>query len=122
MKPPTGAPMPGGRVRAKTKGAPTHFPKPSNVPAPQVENKLYNVRICQKCGREGRVVSNHNGIHIFCFCGFSWPISSTALNPSAPLVPVRGFSKVTMVEPDFNKAFEEIGTRQNESIGPKPRG
>jgi hypothetical protein len=124
MTAPKGAPLPGGKPvrRVEAKSAPTSFPKPAFVPAPQRENKLYNVRMCQKCGREGRVVSNTNGIHIFCQCGFNWPISSSALNPPAPMVPARGLQKTTMVEPDWSRAEEDLGVRSNESIGPKPRG
>jgi len=123
MTAPKGAPVPGKPVRrVVAKGAPTAFPKPDSIPAPQRENKLFNVRNCQKCGREGRVVSNTNGIHVFCQCGFNWPISSSALNPPAPMVPMRGLQKMTVVEPDWGKAADDMGVRSNDSFGPKPRG
>jgi hypothetical protein len=82
------------------------------------------VRFCDKCGQEGQVISNQTGIHVFCNpCKRWWPISSSPLSGTALPTPVRGMSKMTLVEPDWNMAFEpSTGDVSSEQVGPKKLG
>ena len=67
-------------------------------------------RICPTCQGKARIVSNHRGLSGHCFkCKNSWPLASSALQPVSPVAPERGLSRQTVVEPDWNIAFEEIG-------------
>ena len=118
--PPVVPPTPVKTV-AKQSSAPEHLPVAATIPARFRENVLKGVRICTKCGREGRIVSNNNGVNVFCKCGYHWPISAAAVNPAAPLMPSRGFHKTTLVEPDWDNAYTDPGGMDNESFGPPPK-
>lgn len=64
-------------------------------------------RNCPRCGEEGRPISNELGLSVFCnACKFSWPISSAPLGGVQPMTPVRGIRKKTVVEPDWDIAFD----------------
>lgn len=88
------------------------------------EDNREAVRFCSQCKQEGRVISNQYGIHIYCnTCKKWWPISSSPLTSTALPSPMRGLSKVTLVEPDWNMAFEpSSGDVTNEQVGPKKPG
>lgn len=68
-------------------------------------------RICPKCGGEGRTISNSSGLSLFCNpCKFYWPITTAPLDPKDIMTEPRGLRKKTVVEPDWDMAFdEEIG-------------
>jgi len=101
--------------------------KPAALPLPKTKEPASEVsaidrnRECEKCGKTGRMVSNQYGLHAYCLCGHDWPIASTPLRPNVPLMSMRGISKITSVEPDWDLAFREIGDIPNDKIGPKPR-
>ena len=102
------------------------MPKPKGLPKPkskleslppvqEVDNSeesfldanVAAARLCPKCNKPGRVVSNHLGVNAHCGpCKMHWPITNTPLRPESPSVIPRGFSKKTMVEPDWNIAFD----------------
>jgi len=65
-------------------------------------------RLCPKCGKEGRTISNSSGLSVFCnHCKFSWPISTTPLDQKEIPVEPRGLRKKTTVEPDWDMAFDD---------------
>ena len=77
-------------------------------------NLLANIeanRKCPKCHREGRIVSNNNGVNGFCGpCQIHWPITNSPLRPEIPGSPQRGLHKETSIEPDWSIAFDrDIG-------------
>lgn len=64
-------------------------------------------RMCPKCNKEGRIVSNYNGVNGFCGpCQIHWPITNSPLRSEVPGLPERGLHKVTAVEPDWSVAFD----------------
>ena len=77
------------------------------------QRALDTARKCDKCGKEGRVVSNRNGVRAYCVCGFNWGISLMALQPSLPLTGGRGISKETLVEPDWSLADEDLDAEEH---------
>jgi hypothetical protein len=104
----------------KPKGLPTATADATSRPRERSVAPM-SQRVCEKCGNDNtRVVSNHLGVSIHCTCGHKWARSATAVAPPLPNVPARGFQKVTLVEPDWNKAYEPIGEGEdNEQVGPK---
>jgi hypothetical protein len=65
---------------------------------------------CPKCGNSLRVVSNYLGVHAHCDnCKDFFPVASTARRVEPTLNLPRGLRRRTLVEPDWGKAFEEIG-------------
>jgi hypothetical protein len=72
------------------------------------QSALDRNRLCPKCGKEGRTVSNSSGLSVFCNpCKFSWPISTAPLDPKEVVTAPRGLRKKTLVEPDWDMAFDE---------------
>ncbi|GAF67775.1 unnamed protein product [marine sediment metagenome] len=94
------------------------LPAPVHGLPPENERSAFDTaRICKQCGETGRVVSNYLGTQVYCGpCKIDWPISSTPMAPQGPLASPRGLSKVTLVEPNFDKAFEEIGEYADEDV------
>ena len=99
---------------------PAGLPKPEgpaslpSIPDAQQEDfshldaNIDRARICEGCGREGRVVSNQWGVNVHCGpCKRHWPIANSPLKPESPAALPRGISKRTSVEPDWNVAFED---------------
>lgn len=85
---------------------------PSENPVQKVRG-IDKSRICEKCGKtekEGvRVVSKIGmGVRAYCLCGHSWGIALSSPNPPIPVTTGRGLSKETLVEPDWNLAFENL--------------
>lgn len=79
-----------------------------SVEARKHAKRLDDATFCSKCGEPGRVVSNNNGINVFCGpCKIHWPISATPLVPVAVPVQERGLKKTTLVEPDWSRALED---------------
>lgn len=80
-------------------------------------------RICSSCGNEARVVANSSGVKAHCGpCKKWWPISSTPRAQEVPMVRGRGLRKETFVEPDWNKALDNVeGDLTHEQVGPKRR-
>jgi len=82
-------------------------------------------RICPHCksGKGVRIVSNSYGVHAHCGpCKRHWPISSAPLAPELPPEPPRGLHKETLVEPNWDKAFDEIEEDvTNEQVGPRKK-
>lgn len=68
-------------------------------------------RTCEKCGSKNvRIFSNYNGRQAKCTeCKHWWSI---AMVPAAAIVRgdlnVRGLSKRTVIEPDWNLAYEDL--------------
>jgi len=92
--------------------------KPTGLPEIQVSERakkrshlqenMNKARMCPHCGKEGRIVSNQNGVNGFCGpCKRHWPVTSAPLMPESPLAPARGFHKTTVVDPDWNIAFDK---------------
>ena len=86
---------------------------PKGLPPLKVQqdtSAIKRVDDCQKCGNKLRVVSNYLGVHAHCDnCKDSFPVASTARRVEPALNLPRGLHKRTLVEPDWGKAFEEIG-------------
>jgi hypothetical protein len=70
--------------------------------------KFQKATVCDSCGQDGRVVSNRNGVTVYCGpCKKSWGISSAPLVQEVPATMERGLRKRTLVEPDWSKAQED---------------
>ena len=95
-----------------------NLPAPIHGLPPRAERSAVdNARICGRCGEEGRVVSGYLGTQVYCGpCKIDWPISSTPAASAMPLAPPRGLNKVTLVEPNYDTAFEEIGECTDEDV------
>lgn len=83
---------------------------PPPLPPPVVkgseESALDASRVCPKCGGETRIASNHLGVRAHCGkCKNSWAVSGPR-DAAIPQIPERGLSKRTLVEPDWDRAFE----------------
>jgi len=64
-------------------------------------------RTCNKCGKEGRVISNNLGVNVFCnTCKRWWPISTTSKKIDIPYTQGRGLRKMTYVPPDWDKVSD----------------
>jgi len=126
-KKPASLPEPGRAVmipkgrKIQARATPSALPLPQTKEPESEISAIERTRSCEKCGKPGRLVSNQYGLHAYCVCGNDWPISSTPLRPNVPLSPMRGITKITSVEPDWDIAFREIGDTPNDKIGPKPR-
>lgn len=65
---------------------------------------------CPKCEKELRVVSNYQGVRAHCdSCKDQFPVSSSPRRVEPAMNLPRGLHKRTLVEPDWGKAFEEMG-------------
>lgn len=82
-------------------------------------------RVCPSCksGKNVRIVSNASGVHAYCGpCKRHWPISSAPLGPQLPPELPRGLHKHTLVEPNWDKAFDQSsGDVTNEQVGPRKK-
>lgn len=101
---------------------PTGLPKPDGPPQnlPPVQERtsgrdagfdsaLQKARLCPGCGKEGRVVSNRLGVNVYCGpCKRHWPVTNGPLRPETPVSVPRGFRKQTLVEPNWDLAFDDI--------------
>ncbi len=100
---------------------------PEADPTATVEGKpaIETSRTCSDCktNKHVRIVSNQNGVRAWCRkCKNNWGISSNPMAPPQTLIPPRGLSKQTLVEPDWNMANEDIsGDTTHEQVGPKKR-
>jgi len=111
---------------------PKGLPEPpdgiTGLPEPQVEVKrgeraVDKARKCKQCGKDARIVSKSGFRQAYCGpCKLTWPIGPAPDLSGPPLNMPRGLSKQTLVEPDWNMAYEEIGTGEDESFGPKKKG
>jgi phage FluMu protein Com len=73
---------------------------------------------CAKCDYELRVVSNYLGVHAHCDrCKEIYPVSSSARRKEPVMNLPRGLRKVTLVEPDWGKAIEDIGESGDPNTG-----
>jgi hypothetical protein len=78
-----------------------------STPEADFDGAVDKARICPGCGREGRVVSNRLGVNVHCGpCKRHWPISNSPLQPDSPLTIPRELGKRTLVEPDWNLAYD----------------
>ena len=76
-------------------------------------NSITNGRICNKCGKEGRIVSNYLGINVHCdTCKTCWPIGGAIHNYDIAVSMPRGLAKRTLIEPDISIAFENDEDRK----------
>ena len=93
-----------------------HEPKGLPPPKEVVDHSAAKrVTHCPKCDRELRIVSNYLGVRAHCdSCRDFFPISSSARRVEPALNLPRGLHKRTLVEPDWGKAFEEIGDSSDE--------
>ena len=82
-------------------------------------------RICPYChsGKGVRIVSNQNGVNAICGpCKKHWPISAVSMSKEVPMTMPRGFHKKTLVEPNWDRAYDEIlEDVTNELVGPRRR-
>jgi hypothetical protein len=98
-------------------GLPTGLP---GAPEAKSERAVDTNRHCPKCHVEARIVANYLGINAYCdYCKIDWPIASTPMTMSLPMSPERGLHKVTLVEPDWNSAYEDGGGAGSEQVGPR---
>jgi len=103
------------------KGLPEADPTEALAEAPAVRSE--RAKICDKCGeRAYRVASGRGGVTAYCACGHWWAITSKPVGGTLPLEAPRGLSKQTLVEPDWDKAFEDMEGASNDEVGPKRRG
>lgn len=65
-------------------------------------------RVCEKCASESvRIASGFDDVRAYCReCGHSWAISLAALTTVPMATMERGFRRETLVEPDWNIAYE----------------
>jgi hypothetical protein len=90
---------------------PTGLPEVAGLPdvpeTQEKENPINKGRRCPQCKKEARVVSNRSGVQAYCGpCKIDWPISSAARGAEVPLSAPRGLRKETIVEPDWDKAYD----------------
>jgi hypothetical protein len=118
---------PKGLPPVETSGKETPPSKGKSAPEglPEVKTSAHGsagtdrARICKKCGQEARIVSNNTGVQAYCGpCKINWPISSQPYKVDLPITAGRGLRKETIVEPDWDMAFQDIGEPSG-SIGPK---
>jgi hypothetical protein len=96
------------------KGDPTE--EASEVPI----HKSAKARTCKVCGRtDARITSNSSGMGAYCACGNSWPLAAKSMSSTLPVTPSRGLSKQTRVEPDWDRAFDDLEGDAYEQVGPK---
>lgn len=107
--------MADGDSRKPIGGPPTGLPNPKatgdSVQEANLQASIDKARLCPKCSRPGRIVSNNCGVNGHCGpCQIHWPITNSPLRPEVPGSPMRGLHKVTAVEPDWGIAFDrDIG-------------
>jgi len=107
--------------RGAPKGLPLVDPTETIDETPAVRSE--QAKICDKCGKKAyRVSSGAGGVAAYCTCGHWWAISSRPVGGTLPVTPPRGLSKQTLVEPDWDKAFENMEGAPNDAVGPKRRG
>jgi hypothetical protein len=95
---------PAGLPPVAKKSAPDSLPP---IAKSQLSSNLDGNRNCPKCGQEGRSISNQFGLSMFCnACKFHWPISSTPIGGLVVPTPGRGLRKQTLVQPDWDIAFD----------------
>jgi hypothetical protein len=88
-------------------GLPEPVPNTDSLHEASLQALLDKSRKCPKCGKEGRIVSNNNGVNGFCGpCQIHWPVTNSPLRGEVPGSPQRGLHKETSVEPDWNIAFD----------------
>lgn len=101
-------------------GLPESDPDEEYVGTPAIQSE--QAKICDKCGeRASRVASTGSGVTAYCACGYWWAITARPLANSLPMAPPRGLSKETLVEPDWDKAYEDMEGVDNDKVGPKRR-
>lgn len=92
--------------------APTGLPA---VKEKKQEAAASRVTHCPKCNYKLRVVSNYLGVIAHCDpCKDFFPIASTPRRAEPVMNLPRGLHKRTLVEPDWEKAFEDIGESGND--------
>ena len=107
--------------KSELKGLPEAEAAESDNEIPAIRSAA--VRTCNSCGNTNpRIASNSNGVTAYCSCGKFWPIASGGLSRTLPESIPRGLSKTTLVEPNWDIAFEDIGGGSNGEVGPKRRG
>jgi len=87
--------------------------EPKGLPPVKEESALSainRVTHCPKCKRELRIVSNYLGVRAYCdTCKEQFPVASRPRRVEPAVSLPRGLHKRTLVEPDWGKAFEDIG-------------
>jgi hypothetical protein len=87
---------------------------PEDLPKVKAKKKVSGpvdaARTCEKCkGTSTRIVSNYEGRRAWCNgCGHNWGISMALATVIPDGLEGRGISKRTLVEPDWNLAFEDL--------------
>ena len=93
---------------------------PEDLPPATAKSKdvsaLDASRICEKCkGTSIRIVSNYEGRRAWCNeCGHNWGISLATSQLIPDGLMGRGLNKRTIVEPDWNLAFEDLDELDDE--------
>ena len=106
---------------SKLTGLPEFDPTEEYAETPAVRTE--RVRTCDDCGnKKPRIAATSSGVTAYCSCGKWWAISSAPIASTLPEVPPRGLSKTTLVEPDWNKAFDDTEGENHGEVGPKRRG
>ena len=73
--------------------------------AKKSSDPLGRSRVCPTCGKEARIVSNHNGVRGFCGpCKQDWGISLSRAQV-LPIAADRGLSRQVQVQPDWDMAY-----------------
>ena len=98
------------------KDAPIFFGQDAEAPKDLPEVKpaakksvLDAARICPKCGsNEIRINSSLQDRRAFCGCGYNWAISMPAVAIMPDRLMERGLRKETLVEPDWETAYEDL--------------
>jgi hypothetical protein len=81
--------------------------RPRVVPGGRNFPAINKARMCKTCGKEGRVITNSNGVFVKCHpCNSYWPVAPAIVGIGDAEVRPRGLSKETQVEPDWDKAFD----------------
>ena len=76
-------------------------------PTTKFDDTVRRASFCPRCGGEGRIVSNRLGVNAHCGpCGIHWPITNSPLQPDSPVTLPRELGKRTLVEPDWNLAYD----------------
>lgn len=86
---------------------------PDDLPsAPQKEKQATArdaSRTCEKCGStEVRINNAYDGSRAHCVCGHSWSLSMFAVPYTPDGLMSRGITKRTLVEPDWELAYEDL--------------
>ena len=89
-------------------GAPTGLPEPRLAAVENRTSAVDKARFCKTCGKEARIISGPGGVQAICnTCKTDWPIANTIARGQVGMSIARGLQKMTYVEPDFSKLYDD---------------